>query len=57
MWGVISLRNRMKGSGSYEGEADFEGNLLDKLNGDYRKAILNAETKNRERPLRPFTCT
>ena len=46
--GAISLRNRMKGSGSYEGEADFEGNLLDKLNGDYQKAIINVETKNRE---------
>lgn len=46
--GAISLRNRMKGSSSYEGEADFEGNLQDKLNNDYKKAIMNAETKNKE---------
>ena len=46
--GAISLRNRMKGCGSYEGEADFEGNLLEKLNNDYNKAIQKVEAKNKE---------
>ena len=46
--GAISLRNRMKGCGSYEGEADFEGNLLEKLGSDYNKAIQKVEAKNKE---------
>lgn len=46
--GAISLRNRMKGCGSYDGEADFEGNLLEKLNSDYNKAIQKTEVKNKE---------
>ncbi|MDO4939873.1 MAG: hypothetical protein Q4E54_07955 [Lachnospiraceae bacterium] len=46
--GAISLRNRMKGCGSYDGEADFEGNLLEKLNKDYQKAIQTAEVRNKE---------
>ena len=33
---------------SYEGEADFEGNLLEKLNNDYNKAIQKVEAKNKE---------
>lgn len=46
--GAISLRNRMKGCGSYDGEADFEGKLLEKLGSDYNKAIQKAEAKNKE---------
>ena len=46
--GAISLRNRMKGCGSYDGEADFEGNLLNKLNNEYNKAIQKVEAKNKE---------
>ena len=46
--GAISLRNRMKGCGSYDGEADFEGKLLEKLNNDYNKAIQKVEAKNKE---------
>ena len=46
--GAISLRNRLKGCGSYDGEADFEGNLLEKLNNDYNKAIQKVEAKNKE---------
>lgn len=46
--GAISLRNRMKGCGSFDGEADFEGTLLAKMENDYKKAIQNTDSKNKD---------
>jgi hypothetical protein len=46
--GAISLRNRLRGTGTYGGEADFEGNLKRKLDLDYRKSVRVAEEKNKQ---------
>ena len=46
--GAISLRSRLRGTGTYEKRADFEGALLRKMVSDYQMQIQNIEAKNRE---------
>lgn len=46
--GAISLRSRMRGSGSYEDEADFEQNLYYKMKNELDKCLLSIENKNRQ---------
>ena len=44
--GAISLRSRLRGLGAYEGEADFEGKLQDKLRYEYGERVRFCEAKN-----------
>lgn len=44
--GAISLRSRLRGMGAYEGEADFEGILQDKLRSEYNERIRFCDMKN-----------
>ena len=44
--GAISLRSRLRGLGAYEGEADFEGKLQDKLKGEYNERVRFCDAKN-----------
>ena len=37
--GAISLRSRLRGLGAYEGAADFEGMLQDKLRCEYNERV------------------
>ena len=37
--GAIALRNRLRGKGTYSGEADFEKTLADKMSGEYRARV------------------
>lgn len=46
--GAISLRSRMRGSGSYEEEADFEYNLCKKMKCELDKRLLAIESKNKQ---------
>lgn len=46
--GAISLRSRMRGSGSYEDEADFEYNLCKKMKSELDKRLLTIESKNKQ---------
>ena len=46
--GAISLRSRMRGSGSYEDEADFEQSLYYKMKDELDKCLLSIENKNRQ---------
>lgn len=46
--GAISLRSRMRGSGSYEDEADFEQSLYCKMKNELDKCLLFIENKNRQ---------
>lgn len=46
--GAISLRSRLRGNGSYEGEADFEGFLQNKLESELKKRLDFAERKNQQ---------
>ncbi|MCD8362930.1 MAG: hypothetical protein LUC98_08230 [Lachnospiraceae bacterium] len=46
--GAISLRGRMRGTGSYEDEADFEERLRQKLKTEYEARIQQSELKNRQ---------
>ncbi len=46
--GAISLRNRLRGSGSYYGKADFEAALQLKMEKDFQKRLSAAEFKNKE---------
>ena len=46
--GAISLRNRLRGIGSYDGEADFEAALQLKLEKDFQKRLSAAELKNKQ---------
>ena len=46
--GAISLRSRMRGSGSYEDEADFEQSLYYKMKSELDKCLLSIENKNRQ---------
>ena len=41
-----SLRSRLRGLGTYEGEADFEGKLRDKLKSEYNERIRFCDIKN-----------
>lgn len=44
--GAISLRSRLRGMDSYEGEADFEGRLQDKLTNEYNERVRFCDMKN-----------
>lgn len=44
--GAIALRNRLRGKGTYSGEADFEKTLADKMSGEYRARIRFCDDKN-----------
>lgn len=44
--GAISLRSRLRGMGAYEGEADFEGILQDKLKSEYNERLRFCDVKN-----------
>lgn len=44
--GAISLRSRLRGLGAYEGEADFEGKLQDKLRSEYSERVRFCDLKN-----------
>ena len=44
--GAISLRSRLRGLGAYDGEADFEGKLQDKLRYEYNERVRFCDTKN-----------
>ena len=46
--GAISLRARLRGLGSYDGNADFEGVLLRKMEGEFQKRLQFAEMKNQQ---------
>ena len=46
--GAISLRSRMRGSGSYEDEADLEQSLYYKMKNELDKCLLSIENKNRQ---------
>ncbi|MBQ3545566.1 MAG: hypothetical protein IJA34_11390 [Lachnospiraceae bacterium] len=44
--GAISLRSRLRGMGAYEGEANFEAKLQDKLRTEYNDRIRFCDLKN-----------
>ena len=44
--GAIAPRNRLRGKGTYSGEADFEKTLADKMSGEYRARVRFCDDKN-----------
>lgn len=44
--GAISLRSRLRGLGSYEGKADFEGKLQNKMESEYNERVQLCDKKN-----------
>lgn len=46
--GVISLRSRMRGSGTYGEDADFEERLREKMKNEYEQRVSYSELKNRQ---------
>lgn len=44
--GAISLRSRLRGLGAYEEEADFEGNLQNKMRAEYNERVRFCDNKN-----------
>lgn len=46
--GAISLRSRMRGSGSYDDGADFEQSLYRKMKAELDKRLLSVENKNKQ---------
>ena len=44
--GAISLRSRLRGFGAYEDEADFEGNIQDKMQAEYNERVRFCDNKN-----------
>ena len=46
--GAISLRNRLRGNGAYDEEADFEGNLLRKMENEFHSQVQVIESKNQK---------
>jgi len=44
--GAISLRSRLRGMDAYDGEADFEGRLKNKLNHEYSERVQFCDMKN-----------
>lgn len=44
--GAISLRSRLRGLGAYEYEADFEGNLQNKMQAEYNEKVRFCDNKN-----------
>uniref|UniRef100_N2A5L3 Uncharacterized protein n=1 Tax=Eubacterium plexicaudatum ASF492 TaxID=1235802 RepID=N2A5L3_9FIRM len=45
---AIALRGRMRGTGSYEDRADFEGNLNQVMQDQYEKCVRFAEGRNQK---------
>ena len=45
---AIALRGRMRGTGSYEDRADFEGNLKQVMQQQYEKSVQFAESRNQK---------
>ncbi len=46
--GAISLRSRLRGGGSYNGDADFESFLRRKMQVDLQRRLDTAEMKNKQ---------
>ena len=46
--GAISLRSRMRGTGAFEEDADFESGLLDKMQKELQSRILFIDMKNKQ---------
>ncbi len=46
--GAISLRSRLRGAGSYDGQADFESALHLKMEKDYQARVSAADLKNKQ---------
>lgn len=46
--GAVSLRSRLRGSGSYDGEIDFESALRIRMEEELHKGLSRAEQKNRQ---------
>ena len=46
--GAISLRSRLRGAGSYNGQADFESALQLKMEKDYQTRVSAADLKNKQ---------
>lgn len=46
--GAISLRSRMRGSGAYGEDADFEERLREKMKTEYEQRVSHSEMKNRQ---------
>ena len=44
--GAISLRSRLRGLGAYEDDADFEGNLQQKMQAEYNERVRFCDNKN-----------
>lgn len=44
--GAISLRSRLRGTGAYDGDADFEGKLQHKLVSEYGERVRFCDMKN-----------
>ena len=44
--GAISLRSRIRGLGAYDGQADFEGMLQEKLRKEYNERVRFCDSKN-----------
>lgn len=44
--GAISLRSRLRGMDAYDGEADFEGKLGNKMRSEYNERIQFSDLKN-----------
>ena len=45
--GAIALRNRLRGTGLYENDADCECKLADKLKKQYEAAVQTADLRNK----------
>ena len=46
--GAISLRNRLRGTGVYKEEADFEGRLLKRMESTYQFSVKLLENENKK---------
>ena len=44
--GAISLRSRLRGLGTYDGEPDFEGTLKSKMQDEYNERVRTCDLKN-----------
>ena len=44
--GAVSLRSRLRGLGTYDGEADFEGILKSKMQDEYNERVRTCDLKN-----------
>jgi hypothetical protein len=44
--GVISLRSRLRGGGAYDGEADFERRIQNKLQSEYDERVVELRRRS-----------